>query len=85
MSVLLMAGMSLMCRAEVLEIFSNLSSDLNIEGKPMTFEIFKCLMEKVSAHVLEMLKRQLISLRAESLNPVSIRVRQVCEEQYVCP
>ena len=63
-------------RLEVFELFRSMSQELE-EPHPLSFELVKTFMGNVTALVLDKLKATLTSLKANALNPVSIRIRQV--------
>ena len=71
------------CRVEVFDVFRDMSQTLDQDQRPFTFETVKAFMQKITEKVLEKLKLQLTSLKAEALNPVSIRCSQVCSSDVI--
>lgn len=65
-------------RVEVFDVFRDMSQTLDQDQRPFTFETVKGFMQKITEKVLEKLRLQLTSLKAEALNPISIRCSQVC-------
>jgi hypothetical protein len=65
-------------REEVFEVFNTISFLFDTQEKPFSFEVVKYFMEKITERVLAKLQGELASLKAEALNPVSIRASQVC-------
>ena len=67
------------CRVEVFDVFKDMSQTFDQDQRPFTFETVKGFMEKITAKVLGKLRLQLIALKSDALNPVSIRCSQVCK------
>lgn len=65
-------------REEVFEVFNTISFLFDTQEKPFSFEVVKYFMGKITERVLAKLQGELASLKAEALNPVSIRASQVC-------
>ena len=66
----------ILTRKEVFEIFRSMSTDLDVEEKPFSFDVIKRFMTRIQELVLHKLRAELNVLKAESLNPVSIRANQ---------
>ena len=66
----------ILTRKEVFEIFRSMSTDLDVEEKPFSFDVIKRFMTRIQELVLHKLRAELNVLKAESLNPVSIRASQ---------